>query len=190
MSTLLRKGNNRALFIDGAEVTATAAEINVGDGVTAGTVIASKAVVAGAGKDLDDIKILSLRNTTGIQAQAFQYALAAAAGVGGVLNVENPLAVPCTVVYLGIDITTASTGAATVDAGVDTDGSSSADDMIDGLDANNATGWFTSDNDAGTNGESHRRIGTTEHIVISKKTGDVAGLAGNAVFVLQPLAPT
>ena len=130
----------------------------------------------------------TLAGTTVDQAETFAYDLAAASGAGGVAKVQNPLGVAAIVEYLALDVTTAATGAATVDAGVDSDGTSSDDTLIDGLDVNAATGLFTSANDGGTNGASYRRIGATEYIVVSQASGDVTGLAGHVVFRLQPIA--
>lgn len=51
--------NVGALYIDGTQLTATPAELNVLDAVTAGTVTASKALVVGSAKQLDTLQLLS-----------------------------------------------------------------------------------------------------------------------------------
>jgi len=51
-----------SFFIDGVEVTATPSELNVVDGVTAGTVTASKALVVDNSKDLGDLRNLDAVN--------------------------------------------------------------------------------------------------------------------------------
>lgn len=50
-----------ALKIAGTAVTSSAAELNIVDGVTAGTVTASKAVVVGANKNLDVLAVQDLK---------------------------------------------------------------------------------------------------------------------------------
>lgn len=108
-------------------------------------------------------------------------ALAALDTVGGVLKLLNPEGADLIIPSGGLllDITTAATAACTIDAGIDSDGTTSSDKLIDGLDVNAATGQFDNIADKGTNGGPYK-WGATEYLVISMASGAAAGLAGNA----------
>lgn len=106
-------------------------------------------------------------------------ALAAVATAGGVLSLANPEGVELIVTRLIIRVTTASSVAATVDAGIAANGTTLADTLIDGLSVA-ATGVFDNIEDAGTNGEASVVWGTSEFLTISQASGDVTGLVGFA----------
>lgn len=99
--------------------------------------------------------------------------------VGGVLKLENPEGVDLIVTRLVLDVTTKSTGAATVDAGIDDDGATSSDNLIDGLDVNTAAGVFDNVTNGGTNGKAAVKWPAGHYLVISA-SATVAGLVGNA----------
>ena len=99
--------------------------------------------------------------------------------VGGVLKLVNPEGADVIVKRVVLDIITASTGAATVDAGIDTDGTTSSDTLLDGLDVNAAAGVFDNVDDQGTNGQSCVKWASGEYLVITA-SATVAGLVGNA----------
>lgn len=115
------------------------------------------------------------------QKGAYRYVLAALDTVGGVLKLANPEGVDIIIPSGGLllDITTIATAACTVDAGIDSDGTTSADNLIDGLDVHSATGQFDNIADKGTDGGPHK-WGADEYLVISKASGATAGLAGYA----------
>lgn len=117
----------------------------------------------------------------GEQKGSYRAALAALDTVGGVLKLLNPEGVDLIIPSGGLllDVTTAATAACTVDAGIDSDGTTSADNLIDGLDVNAAAGQFDNIADKGTDGGPYK-WGATEYLVISKATGAAAGLAGYA----------
>lgn len=114
------------------------------------------------------------------QKGAYMYALTAVTGTtaGGALRLENPLGVDLIVTDLILDITTASTGAATVDAGIAANGTTSADNLIDGKSVATA-GVFNNVNDAGTNGRKTVKWGASQYLTITA-SATLAGLVGNA----------
>lgn len=115
------------------------------------------------------------------QRGAYKVALTAATtnAVGGVLKVQNPEGVDLFVTRLVLDITTKSTGAATVDAGIDDGGDVSSDTLIDGLDVNAAAGVFDNIEHGGTNGKATRKWPAGHYLVITA-SATVAGLVGSA----------
>lgn len=115
------------------------------------------------------------------QSGAYKVALTAAttnAG-GGVLSLANPEGVDLLVTRLVLNITTASTGAASVDAGIAANGTTSSDTLIDGLDVNAAAGVFCNIDDQGTNGQSVEQWDSDEYLTITA-SATVAGLVGYA----------
>lgn len=114
------------------------------------------------------------------QVGAYKAALTAdtTGAVGGVLKLLNPEGADLIITDFILDITTKSTGAATIDAGVDDGGDVSSDTLIDGLDVNAAAGVFGSMVDGGTNG-GYVKWPAGEYIVATA-SATVAGLVGNA----------
>jgi hypothetical protein len=80
-----------------------------------------------------------------------------------------------------LDITTASTGASTVDIGVATASTTSNDTLIDGL-SGAATGLFDNTENGGTNGVGAKKLAAGSYVTGSQATGDTAGLVGS-VFI-------
>lgn len=111
---------------------------------------------------------------------ALKAALTAATttAVGGVLKLVNPEGVDLLITRLMLDITTASTGAATVDAGVDDGGDVSSDNLIDGKSVATA-GIFDNTEDGGTNGKGVVKWKAGEYLVCSA-SATTAGMVGNA----------
>lgn len=97
---------------------------------------------------------------------------------GGVAAWANPVGSTIMITGCALDVTTVSSGAATVDIGVAANATTSADTLIDG--ASTATTARVIDNvkDAGTNGTSWQRMGSTEVVTVSEASGDVTGLVG------------
>ena len=117
----------------------------------------------------------------------YKVALAAVDTAGGVAAIANPEGVRCIIHRIVVDVTTASTAACTVDAGVAANATTSADNLIDGLDVNAAAGVFDNITDKGTNGKARQAWGTTQYVTISKASGAAAGLVGN-VYVHYSIA--
>ena len=115
------------------------------------------------------------------QTGAYKVALTAvtSTAAGGVLSLANPEGEALIVTRLILDITTASTGAATVDAGIAANGTTSSDTLIDGLDVNAAAGTFDNTVSGGTNGKGAKKWGTTQYLTITA-SATLAGLVGNA----------
>lgn len=114
------------------------------------------------------------------QVGAYKAALTAATDttVGGVLKLLNPEGADLIITDFILDITTKSTGAATIDAGVDDGGDVSSDTLIDGLDVNAAAGVFSNTVDGGTNGGVAKW--PAGQYIVATASASVAGLVGNA----------
>lgn len=112
---------------------------------------------------------------------AYSAALTAATSnaAGGVLKLLNPEGADLFITRLVLDVTTASTGVATVDAGIDDAGDTSNDSLIDGLDVNAAAGVFDNIENGGTNGKATVKWPAGEYLVITA-SASVAGLVGTA----------
>lgn len=115
------------------------------------------------------------------QKGAYKVALTAATtnAAGGVLSLANPEGAAIIVTRLVLDITTNSTGAATVDAGIAADGSTSADNLIDGQSVATAAKVLDNISDGGTNGKARQKWGATQYLTITA-SATTAGMVGNA----------
>jgi len=111
-------------------------------------------------------------------------ALGVADTAGGVLAWQNPEDAAIIVLRLALDITTKTTGACTLDCGPAANGTTLNATLIDGLDANAATGVFDNIEDAGATGKSTAKLaangGGTDWVTGSKASGAAAGLVGYA----------
>ncbi len=114
------------------------------------------------------------------QKGAYRVALAALDTGGGVLSTLNPEGADLLITRLLVNTTTAAAAACTVDAGVAAGATTSADDLIDGLDVNTAAGVFDNLDDQGTNGQSCLSWPSGQYLTISKASGAAAGLVGYA----------
>lgn len=97
--------------------------------------------------------------------------------VGGVIKLQNTMGLDLIVTEVLLDITTASTSAATVDVGVDDGGDVSNDTLFDGLDVNAAAGLFNTSKNAGTNGK-HAVVWKKDEYIVATASATVAGLVG------------
>ncbi len=111
---------------------------------------------------------------------AYRAALSALDTGGGVLSLANPEGADVIVTRLVLDVTTAATGACTVDAGIAAGATTSSDNLVDGLDVHSATGVFDNIEDKGTNGKTRQKWESDQYLTISMATGAAAGLAGYA----------
>lgn len=150
------------LAADGTAITATAAELNTLDGVTASVTELNHLTNA------DKLeKIIKVALT----------ASDAAAGLFSWQNTEESAAIIVTRVIL--DVTTAATGACTANVGQAAT-STGADNLIDGVDIGTAAGLFDNLGDAGTNGKKQQKVADDEFVTGSVATGASAGLVGSA----------
>lgn len=113
-------------------------------------------------------------------------ALAAVDTGGGVFSWQNPEGADIFVYRVDLDVTTAATGACTVDVGTTTSSATtSSDTLLDGLDVHTGTGFFSStdDTDNGTNGVAKgQRLAAGKWVTGSKASGASAGIVGTAII--------
>jgi hypothetical protein len=117
---------------------------------------------------------------------AYRADLATGTTAGGVLALKNPFGKDVYLTFLALELTTASSGAGTVDAGIAANGTTSADNLIDGASVN-ATGVLTNAANAGTNGKTGQKWAKDQYLTISQASGAVAGLVGRAIIRAVPL---
>ncbi|MDP4117669.1 MAG: hypothetical protein Q8873_00550 [Bacillota bacterium] len=114
-------------------------------------------------------------------AKVVRVALAAADTGGGVLAWANPESSSILVQRVIFDVTTKSTGACTLDVGATaTNATTSADNLMDGIDVGTAAGVFDNVENQGTNGTSVQKLASGKWITASKASGAAAGLVGYA----------
>ena len=107
-------------------------------------------------------------------------ALAAVDTGGGIFAWANPEAGAILVQHVVLNVTTKTTGACSIDVGTTaTNATTSSDTLIDGKDIAAATGIFTNDESAGTNGKPFKRLASGKWVTGSMVAGGAtAGLAG------------
>ena len=107
--------------------------------------------------------------------------LVASDSAGGVFAWQNHHSESVIVTRVVIDLTTKATGAGTLDVGMTaTSAATSADNFIDGLDVNAATGVFDNVENQGTNGTGAQKVASGKWVTASKATGNMAGIVGSA----------
>jgi len=106
-----------------------------------------------------------------------KFPLAVATGAGGMVSEANPFGVDLMVDRVILDVTTAATGIATANVGVDADGATGDDTLIDGVDIGTAA--ILTDNllSPGTNGLPCVKWAAGEYLVMSG-VADPAGAVG------------
>lgn len=109
-------------------------------------------------------------------------ALAAVDTAGGLFAWQNPEDQAILVRRVTVDVTTPATGAATVDIGSAANGTTSSNNLIDGLDVGAAAGLFDNIDDQGVGGAASARLaangGATDWLTGSMATGALAGIVG------------
>lgn len=110
---------------------------------------------------------------------ALRFALSDTNAVGGILSEANPEGADLIITRFVLDVTTPATGAANFDVGVDADGATGDDGLLDGQDIGSAAAVFDNVDDQGTNGQSVLEWGSSEYLVASP-SADPAGLEGYA----------
>lgn len=120
--------------------------------------------------------------TTGSYDQGgFRIALAnTGAAAADMCSVLNPEGVDLIVVRCIVNITTASTGASTIDAGIGASASTLYDTLIDGLSGATA-GVYDAIENGGTNGDACQLWPAGQYLTCSEASGDVAGLVGELI---------
>lgn len=111
---------------------------------------------------------------------AYKKALSAAADTAGaILSLANPEGADVVIKALIVNVTTASTGACTIDAGVGTGATTKYDTLIDGLSVATA-GCYSNLKNAGTNGLATVIWPAASYLTISTASGAIAGAVGAA----------
>ena len=132
----------------------------------------------------EQVRDLLTSDATPVALKCARVALGSADTAGGILAWQNPEASAVVVTRLVIDRTTKSTGACTADFGTAANGTTSSDNLLDGVNVGAAEGSEDNVQDGGTNGKARQRLdakgGATDYITGSRATGAAAGLVGNA----------
>ena len=115
------------------------------------------------------------------QVGAYKATLTAVEGTtpGGALSLANPEGVDLIITRLILDITTEATGAATVEAGIAANGTTSSDNLIDAGNVGAAVTVLDNIDNQGTNGQSVVKWGSSQYLTITA-SATLAGLVGNA----------
>lgn len=100
------------------------------------------------------------------------------ATAGDMVAIANPEGVDLIITKAIVNVTTASTGASTVDVGVAANATTSADTLIDGLSLATAGAWST----PGSNGRPAIVWGANQYVTMSEASGDVAGAVGELIL--------
>lgn len=107
-----------------------------------------------------------------------QIDIAANASTGVQESWQNPTGAAILVTRLILDVTTKSSGAATLDIGYTaTDATTTSDTGLDGVDVGTATGTFDNIEDQGTNGKSTLKMAAGKWITVDHKA-DTTALVG------------
>jgi hypothetical protein len=166
---------NNKMFINDTAITATAAELNILDGVTA---------TAAELNILDGVTATAAEINRG----AFKKVTGALETPDTIFSWQNPESGPILVQHLVINVTKVSDGDCTIDCGTtDISATTTSDNLIDGLDVGTATGTFTNDESAGTNGKPFKRLVPGKWVTGSKASGSAAGLEGTYEIYYQVL---
>lgn len=129
--------------------------------------------------NLDALSVLSPTVTTFRIAKA---AMEASTGDnGGALQWANPEGAPIMIWALALDITTGTSGVATINAGVAATGAATSDTLIDGA-ATSGVAVIDSFINAGTNGVGPQKATATQYVTATH-SGATAAFAGNAYIV-------
>lgn len=86
-----------------------------------------------------------------------------------------------------MDVTTKSTGAATVDIGVGATATTSSDTLIDGVDVGTATIVANTQKHAGTNGMGKVKLPAGSYITGSMASGDTTGMVATVLIEYVPV---
>lgn len=171
-------GSSAGLKLGGTLVTATAAEINVLDGITAD--VGELNILHGVTASTAELNTLDGASRAIKVLRAPLVAGTTTAG-GDILSVANPEGAACIITRLIVNVTTEATGTPTADFGVAADGTTSSDTLLDGVDIGTAAALFDSGDatDQGTNGKISRNWASDEYVT-GTPSATAAGLVGFA----------
>lgn len=122
------------------------------------------------------VKLNTFHNADGWISLRVPLTAATTTAGGDALNLLNPAGETIMIKNLIVDITTKSTGAATIDCGIGTTGLSN-DTLIDGLDVGSAAIIGTALTDGGTNGRAFRKMTSAQYLTITP-SATLAGMVG------------
>lgn len=106
--------------------------------------------------------------------------------VGAVLSLKNVYGVDLIITNMFVDVKTKSSGAATLDIGVDDKADTSNDTLFDGLDVGTAAGFFNTSKNAGSHGV-HSVVWKKGEYVVATASATVAGLVGKYTIIATAL---
>lgn len=114
---------------------------------------------------------------------AYRAPLAAAEDntAGAVLALANPEGRDLYIRRAIINISTKSTGAGAIDAGIAANGTTSKDTLFDGLDVGTAAGAFDNVENGGTNGLAGIKWGAAEFLTATA-SADLTGMVGEIII--------
>lgn len=123
-------------------------------------------------------------NRTGGNVFEHSLALTAATGTtgGGVVSIANPFGFDVYIIRAIVDVTTVSTGAATIDVGVAANGTTTNDTLIDGLDVNAAVIVADNITNKGTNGKATKKWTSTQYVTATA-SATTAGMVGSITLL-------
>lgn len=123
-------------------------------------------------------------NRTGVSVFEHSVALTATSATtgGAVAAVANPFGYDVFIIRAIVDVTTVSTGAATLDVGVAANGTTSNDTLLDGVDVNAATGTFDNITNKGTNGKATKKWGSSQYVTATG-SATTAGMVGTLTLL-------
>lgn len=100
---------------------------------------------------------------------------------GGIGSWQNPHENSVIITRVVVHTTTKATAACTMDVGYTATGATtSADNLIDGVDVGTATGVFDNVTNAGSNGKAVQLVASGKYVNFSTASGAAAGLVGTA----------
>jgi hypothetical protein len=115
-------------------------------------------------------------------------ALAAVDSGGGIFSWVNPYSAAILVNKVIVDVTTAASGACSIDIGeTAVNGTTQADNLIDGLDIHTSTGQYSTVDQAGANGKERIKVPSGAWMTGSKDSGTSSGLVGY-VYIFHAFA--
>lgn len=99
---------------------------------------------------------------------------------GGIFSWKNPEAGSIIITRVVLDVTTVATGACAVDVGTTaSSGTTSSDNLLDGIDVHTAAGLFSAADGDATNAKAQQKLASGKWVTGSKASGASAGLVGN-----------
>lgn len=105
--------------------------------------------------------------------------LGAADTGGGVISWQNNEGQAILITRIVLDVTTKSSAACTLDIGTTaTNGTTSSNNLLTGVDVGTAAGQFDNINDAGASGKAKQKLASATWVTASKASGAAAGLVG------------